>query len=420
MKTLLQKLFLENWQRKATAIFLAIIVWFVVNHSLTGTKTIPNVPIRITNLPPDKTVEGLQTNGILNKRVDLTLMGKNSVLEELTTNDLEIEIDASNITDEWQVSISKKNLSSNNPEIDISQDISKVFYQNFTIRLTKLVTEKIPVHISPPVGEPPKEYQLLDIWPYQLSTTVSGPEEKIKILKRTGVKLTFNLSKITRSQLQQAQEKSLSKKEDIVTFFVPDEWKYIDDRLISDIPVRIDDPQVKNLRIDFIRTDLLPISRQIPISIFFPVRSSAELNPQTCSIISSEMVKLQNNVPVLSGNFYAKGVSPRFLQTVMDKLQIVVSASPNKDRTDLEWSIQFVTPHVLENRYVAMSMSDVSDQDLRDSKPYWKEEYLRNRFRSFMNEFRLYKADNTKLDLVFKVQDNAIQVQEWKPTENSL
>jgi len=63
MRQFLQELFLENIPRKLVAILTAIIIFFFVNQSLTVTKVVNNVSIRLINIPPQKTVEGLLPNG---------------------------------------------------------------------------------------------------------------------------------------------------------------------------------------------------------------------------------------------------------------------------------------------------------------------------------------------------------------------
>ncbi|KIC77057.1 hypothetical protein DB41_DH00050 [Neochlamydia sp. TUME1] len=109
METLIYKIFLENWQRKIVAVALAVILWLCVNYSITATKTILGVPIRIINLPADKTIQGLLPNGILNKRIALTLSGRKNVIRELEPGDLEVLIDSSSIDrDEWVLLITKK------------------------------------------------------------------------------------------------------------------------------------------------------------------------------------------------------------------------------------------------------------------------------------------------------------------------
>jgi len=95
MRTLLKNLFISNWPRKCLSVILAIAIWFLVNKSLTTTKTIINVPVRIENIPPGKTVEGVQSNGLLNRRVNLTLTGNKQLLEDLNANDVQVVFDAS-------------------------------------------------------------------------------------------------------------------------------------------------------------------------------------------------------------------------------------------------------------------------------------------------------------------------------------
>lgn len=54
MRQFLQELFLENIPRKLVAILTAIIIFFFVNQSLTVTKVVNNVSIRLINIPPPK------------------------------------------------------------------------------------------------------------------------------------------------------------------------------------------------------------------------------------------------------------------------------------------------------------------------------------------------------------------------------
>ena len=67
--------------------------------------------------------------------------------------------------------------------------------------MTKLVTDQIPIIISQPVGEAPRGYQFLDVWPYRLTLSVSGPEEVIKRIKVKEQRITFNLNDISKGQL---------------------------------------------------------------------------------------------------------------------------------------------------------------------------------------------------------------------------
>ncbi len=417
MKTLLYKLFIEHWPRKLVSIILAVIIWLVVNHTLTATRNISNVPVRIVHLPPGKTVEGMQANGRLAKKLTLTVVGNKALIDELTPSDLEIVVDASDKPDEWIVTVSKKNLLSVNPEIDISNGISRVYHSNFVVRMTKLVTDQISIVITQPIGEAPRGYQFLDVWPYRLTLTASGPEEVIKRLKAKEQRITFNLNDISKAQMDELSAKS--ENSEVVSFFVPDPWKQINIPILSDSPIEIDDPKAKALRIDFIRCNLLPVEAPIQLSLFFPPDNLKNLNPQNVSIAPNNLVHFNQGAPLITFPLYANGVDNLFLHTVRDMIEIVVIAEQKTDRQTLDWSVQFINPRQLEDKYVARLMSDVSDRDIRVLQPTLREEYLRNRFRSYMNRFQLFRSDDSKFELAIHIKDHHILVEEAAPLTES-
>jgi hypothetical protein len=411
MKTLLYKIFFEHWPRKLVAIILAVITWLVVNHSMTSTRNISNVPVRIIHIPPGKTVEGMQPNGRLAKKVTLTVVGNKTLIDELTPSDLEVVIDAADKPDEWLVTITKKNLVSLNPEIDIDSGISRVYHPNFVVRMAKLITDQIPIVITQPIGEAPRGYQFLDVWPYRLTLTVSGPEEVIKRLKLKEQRITFNLNDISKAEMDELALKSESTSE-VVSYYVPDQWKQINIPILSDAPIEIDDPQAKALRIDFVRCNLIPIDAPIQLALFFPPENLQILNSENTSIAANQLIQFTKGTPLINYPLYANGVDSLFLQTVKEMIEIVIIISPKTERKLLDWSVQFVNPRLLEDKYVAVLMSDVSDRDIRLLQPTLREEYLRNRFRSYMNRFQLFRSDDTKFELAIYLKNNQVQIEE--------
>src|SRR3989344_4359200 len=227
MKSLLHRLFIQNWPRKLISCILAMIIWIIVHHSMTATKILSDLSVRVIHLSPGKTIEGMQVNGLLKKRISLTVIGMKEALDELTSNDFEVVIDAKDKTGEWIATIDKKNLIGLKPNLDVSKIISKVIPTEMIIRHSKLVTEKIPITITQPIGEMPRGYQFVDIWPYQLSVTVNGPEETVKQLKTRGLKLTFNLNDISKDQLDEIRASNSRSDIDEFSFFVPEPWKKI-------------------------------------------------------------------------------------------------------------------------------------------------------------------------------------------------
>ena len=332
MRTLLKNLFINNWPRKCLSIILAIIIWFVVNKSLTATKTISNVPVKIENIPPGKTIEGIQSNGTLNRRVNLTITGNKNLLDDLNSNDIYVVFDASGHEGEWIATINRKNIRSDTLDINISQGISRVSQQNFIIKLTKLVTEKIPIIITQPIGEAPKGYQFIDVWPYQLYITVSGPEDVVKNLKTRGLKLTFNLNDITKAQLDDLRSTTTQKHSDVVAFFVPNPWKQISLPLLSSTPIEINDPDAKYLRIDFLRYELLKLDTHLPVTLFFPPNKTNSISPSKITLVPNQTVENRNGIKVVTDPLFVKGVSALFLDLVKDMLEIVVVVTQNEDR----------------------------------------------------------------------------------------
>ena len=225
MESIVSQLFFNNWQRKLVALISALIIWAFVNHSINATKTIPSVPIRVINLPADKTIHGLLPNGIFSKRITLTLVGTKGVIDEIEPGDVEVLLDASTVdTDEWIVKISKKNLVSLNPEIDLAQHVSLVGHPDLIIKLSKVVTAKVPVTVETPKGSSPPGYEFLDIWPQQMFHTLSGPEEEVQKIKEKGLTLSFDIADITKADLDALKS---SGHNDEVSFFLPKKWKQV-------------------------------------------------------------------------------------------------------------------------------------------------------------------------------------------------
>ncbi len=403
------RLFIDHWPRKLISLALAMIIWMMVSRSMTVTKVVPNVPVRITNVPQGKTIEGMQIDGTLVKKVTLTLNGHKTALADISSKDLEVVIDAEDKPLEWIASIEKKHLISLNPDLDIYKHISKIGQSEMIIKQAKLVTEKIPITVTQPIGEVPKGYQFLDIYPYQLYVTVNASEDEVKRIKSRGLKLTFNLADISKEDLDQIQSRLEGDKSDEVSYFVPDEWKKVSIATLSEKPISIDDPQVRGLRIDFSRQDLLPIGFSIPITVFFPPKHSKTLNPETYTLATSDFIAKKNGIKIFNAPLYAQGVSRLFLETVKDMVQMVIIASPKSERDTLLWSAQFMYPHELEDRYVTKVISESNDI-IYDLQPHLLEDYLRNRFRNYMTRFRLYTPERHKLSLKIELQANAISV----------
>lgn len=411
MMELIEKIklfFTENWQRKIVALLTAIIVWFLVNDSITITKTISNVPIRIINLPQNKTIEGILPNGFLNQRLTLTLTGNKNILHQLDSNNLQIVINADNKGDQWIAKVDKESLVTTAPDLELARNITEISQNEFVIHLSSLITEKIPIIINEPMGEAPTGYQFLDIWPQNLYQIVSGPDDQVKSLLQKGFELTFDLSKITSEELDNLYLQE--SKTDEVSFLVPSSWKKVLINFPSEDEVEINDPLSENLRIDFLKKAFLPLDVYLPISLYFPLQMSSLYNPKAYNIDYNSIIEDVQGIPVLKLPLFAKGVSKPFLDVVRNNMQLIVIVSQKSEDDPLSWTLQFVDPQALENTYVEASLGENKDGITLQRKQ--KEEHLRTLFRIYMRQLELYTPQDKKLHLIPQIIDNHIIIKD--------
>ncbi|MGA8164308.1 MAG: hypothetical protein WB791_04690 [Waddliaceae bacterium] len=408
MEALILRLLRHNWPRKLSALILAVAIWIVVNHSLTETKTISHVPIRVINLPANKTIEGLLPNGYLSQRATLTLSGSRSLINELEQGDLEVRIDASTAeSDQWVMKMTKKNLVSLDPSLDLSHNINAVKHPEYVIKLSELVKGDVPVQVKRPIGEPPHDYLFLDVWPEHFTQSIEGPKEKIEQLKNRKLKLILDLNTISQAELDMVRETSKQGYDDVVHFEVPDQWKKVRTPFHQHPTVKIDDPEAKNLRISFLYKQTVPVKREIPLRVFYPLKFIQSINPDTQKILPSDHIRVENGMAILTEPLYVRNVSKRFLDIIRDNIEIIIIAAPKSERETLKWSIEVVDPKEMENTYVAITIAEQNES--MDAEK--REQVLRKRFREFLDNLQFYTANREKLQLISTLENEGIVVE---------
>lgn len=398
MKHVFERLFFKNWPRKLVALLTAIFVWFLVNQTITITRTIPEVPVRVINLPNDKTVVGLLPNGLLNKKLSVTITGNRTTLNDLRPNDLEIIINAEGQKDSWIATIDKKNLATLNGEIDFNKKIKSVSANDLFIQLSKLVIDEILITINKPIGDPPKGYQYLDIWPMHLYQKISGPEDQIRALKEKGLEIDFNLDKITEAELDTLY--NLQGKREEISFKVPDSWKKVPIPFKDNTFEPLNDPRAEFLRIDFLKQELIPLGIDLPITIFFPLKYSKTINPQTYSLDTNAIVQKKNGLKSLTIPLYLQDVSRLFLDVVKDNLLLIIVAAPKNVQEDLRWIVEFVDEKSLEDAFVVASLNQEEEKYAgEESLTKFGEQALRYRFRDYLRKFVVFTEDGQPLKM---------------------
>lgn len=405
----MKSIILHQWQRKLVALFTALFIWFFVNQTIISTKTILSVPIKVINLPNDQTVIGLLPNGFLYKRIALTITGTKDVIEQLEPGDLEVVVDVSNQESEGVLTITKKNLVSLNPNINLAKHITSIDHPQFIIKMSPVLTEDITIRINRPMGEAPNGYEFLDIWPVQLVQKVSGPLEQVMNLKYQGLELTFNLNNVTKEELDALQPSG--NYDDVVNYIVPDAWKKITLALPNRPSEMINDPEEKFLHISFLRKQLLPLVNELPIHVFYPLKDSETINPQTYALSLNSFIKMKNEIPVLTVPLFVNNVSKLFLDIVKDNIELEIVTAPKKEREKLEWAVGFVDSAHLEDTFVAFLLSNRGTVARGvNIKTQEREMYFRLRFRSYMQNFTLYLSPQHKLELDSSLDNHHIRV----------
>lgn len=413
MEQIIKNWLLPNWQRKFLALIAALIIWSFVSHSITSTKTLTGVPIRIVNLPTDKTVEGLLPNGLLQKRLTLVLTGSKQVVDNIESNDLEIILDAANVPDEWIVQVTKKNIVSLNPSIDLLHNLTNVSHQEFVLNLRRLITAKVPITFTYPIGNLPKNYQFLGIWPHKLNHTITGPEEQVLQLKAKGIELTFDLNEISQAELDAIHGLQQGIYADEISFKMPDKWKRINIAFLNDTSQEINDIEAQNLRLDFLRKEFIPLQSSLSVKVFYPVKTIETLNPSTLSLQYNNIIKLKNALPMLATPLFAYEVSRLFVEITRDNMEIELIAIPLHGSQNIPWSLEFIDPHYLEDRYVASLMSHHNlNSNPQGSAAKLRELQWRSRFRDYMQKMVLYKSPSHRLHLSCKMNAGEIVVTE--------
>jgi hypothetical protein len=338
-------------------------------------------------------------------RIALTLSGTQRIIDELEGGDVEVLLDASLFeADLNSILVTKKNIVSLNPNIDLKRHIASIDHPEHTLKMSSLVTTTIPVQIRSPIGNPPEGYEFLDIFPLTLTQTISGPEEDIEKLKQKGFKLMFNFSNLSKMDLDQLQSQ-----DDEICFFPPNSWKQIPIPYKRYAQELVNDPKADQLRIDFLRKTIHSLNKEISVHIFYPQKWMETINPRTHRLMLSQDLKEENGLFFLKTPLFVKNVSKSFLDFIQDQIQLVIIAAPRDERKELLWSIEVIKPQETEDAYVAHQIGRMGNDTLTPQSA--KEELLRKRFREYLRKMSFWQAPGKKLHLVSTLEDHRIQLE---------
>lgn len=406
MEFLIPSFFSHQWQRKLLALVTAIAIWMFVNQSITSTKVLPFIPIRLINLPSDQTVQGILPNGLLTKRTNLTLSGTKDVIEKLEAGDLEVLIDIATLPEDGWVQITRKNLISLDPSLDLNQHITAINHPELWIKISPLITEKIPIQIQVLNRSPPAGFVWIDVWPLQLYQTVSGPQELVESLKTRGLVLELDVNAIPKDALKTSAVGSLSEE---IAFFVPDSWKRISLPFLSKGQESINDPDANELTLYFLKDQPLPLTISPPLSVFYPLLNASSLFPTTYPLETNRFVQVKNGISMLQIPLFVRNVSSLFLETVKNFIAIEVIAASSTQKELLDWNVRLVNPAYLEQLYVSAALQRLPPAKStahRQEREIW----LKKRFGLYKRSLSLYTSTQRRLQLDATLDEGAIKV----------
>lgn len=408
METLIPQWILHNWQRKAVALLASIVIWIFVSHTITTTKTLVGVPVRVIHLPQDKTIQGIFPNGMLNKRITLSINGTKGIIDHLEPSDIEVVLDASTAPSEWIIHIGKKNLVSLNPNIDLNYHVNQISTAEFVLKLSQLMTEKISVVIHAPKGNPPVGYDFLGVWPKVLLQSVTGPREIVDTLRSEGLSLTFNLSTITKEELDTLEGHKEGVFRDVVSYFVPESWKQISIPSLNKEGIALNDSEAQGLHIDFLKQEFIPVDVLIPVQVYYPINGSEKVNPETYRLKKNELIQKKNNIRFLSLPVQFYGISHLFYHLVKDNLNLSIVVSPYHPQNFL-WSIEVINWQYLEKIFLSEWLHHYGTQK-KEMMDEDQKENVQKMFLMYMRNLKLYTQSKEELRLNIQMDNSEIVV----------
>ena len=135
MRKLFNLLFIENWQRKLIALILAIIIWLLVNNSLITQKNYKNVRVRVANVPKGMAIQGLTSEGFLERRLSIKIEGHKKFLDDLSPDDIQVVLNAQGKDKTWVAIVNKNQIVFLNKLVNPYPYIRSISHKPFVISM---------------------------------------------------------------------------------------------------------------------------------------------------------------------------------------------------------------------------------------------------------------------------------------------
>lgn len=223
----------DNGALKLVSLVLAIIIWFLVVGEQKSEVRL-TVPLELRNLPTDlEIIDSI-------REVDVTLRGFSSFVKRLTSSDVDVHTDLSNVVEGTNSFL----ISPDDITVPVGAAVIQVSPSHVEVSLDAIIIRLVPVE---PItrGSPADGYVLDNVRAEPNIISVAGAQSLIKSLKKVETEVvmlneaTEDLTKKVKIRLPNNSLRLEKKEEDIVEVrvkIVPE----MTSRFFEDIPLRIE------------------------------------------------------------------------------------------------------------------------------------------------------------------------------------
>lgn len=393
----------QKWLRLFFSLSGAIFLWWYVHESIIGIKIFTEVPVYVRNIPPGKTIAGMKKEiGKLSETVTLVLRGRKRELDLLRSDQLEVTIDASDRGNVWHEELSLDNIRCFNPDVVLHKVVDGITHSALQFQMSSKTSRDVPLLVLNPVGNLPKGYSFLNIWPRRFSQNVQGPEDSIATLHAKQIYFSFELTRISKQELDHlSQEVPLGGE-----FFypIPDNWKQVTlPYPFTQETQKIHDPDAAHLMLILLKPGILQIPNPIPINI----SSLPYLREEAKIHFDEETMHASGKQVFWNSPIYIQNVSQEFLTVIAPHLQMNIYIGQKENVTV---AIEMGNLERAEGKYIEYMLRRYPDAfkgNERDLKSFLKEHFWR-----YIRSMGFLNSEKRALEFEASIKENLISMQE--------
>lgn len=382
----------DHWQRKSFALFLAVCIWYATSESLEKTRTFPDVPVSVINIATDRTIAGISPGGVIHEKVTLVLKGKKAGIAKLTSNQIEVKIDAQGRDRPWVEKIKINQL--HNSTQDLPRIVNKVILGEVNVPLVPAIHDSVPFTLGVSGKLNDSSFTLIDFWPRKEKHMLFGPEQSIRDLQLRGFSVEIDLAKVDLGQLR-GQWATSTHQFDEISYNYNQPVKCSAMAMLPNVVSLVSTQSMQQVpQLYFLCNQNISLDIRLPVTLDIDktkldARDLASLGAQ----LGGTLTPTREGY-LLQGSLVAKGASRFFLDLLKDYLTL--SASVKTDELIagvVQWTWYVKDAHELESRYIAQ----MQERDTEQNAP--NESFYRRRFNYYLKALELQTHSPTEITL---------------------